>query len=173
MAAQMRLRTMIGPVFAAVFAAVLTVAPPGARAGLADGMFAYDQGDYDTAFSEWTPLAEDGDAVAQGLLGLLYRGSRGIAPDFAESAKWYRRAAAQCNPHAQYNIGVMYMRGQGVARDDVQAYMWLDLAARDIATQADGTNSASRQRDALAKRMTETEVGEARRLGDAWEPTAE
>ncbi len=65
------------------------------------------------------------------------------------------------------------MRGQGVARDDVQAYMWLDLAARGIVTQADGTNSASRQRDALAKRMTETEVGEARRLGDAWEPTAE
>ena len=70
-----------------VLATLLATSP--ARADLAAGMFAYDQGDYATALAEWTPLAEDGDPTAQALLGLMYRGTPGIQADNAVSAGWY------------------------------------------------------------------------------------
>lgn len=149
----------------AVLAVTLSAMAP-ACADLAAGMFAYDQGDYATALAEWLPLAESGDPTAQGLLGLLYRGTPGIPTDHVASARWYRRAAEQGHPHAQYNLGLAYLSGQGVEPDDVQAYMWLNLAARGIPADADGTNSASRRRDALALRMTAAEIAEAARRSE-------
>ncbi len=153
---------------AAVLVLMMLPATSPARADLAAGMFAYDQGDYATALAEWTPLAEDGDPTAQALLGLMYRGTPGIQADNAVSADWYRRAAEQGHPHAQYNLGLAYQSGRGVARDDVAAHMWLDLAARGIPTGPDGSNAASQRRDALAIRMTPAEVAEATRQAENW-----
>jgi hypothetical protein len=39
-----------------------------AYAGFAEGLAAYNQGDYATALKEWRPLAEKGKAFAQSLL---------------------------------------------------------------------------------------------------------
>ena len=36
------------------------------------GLDAYEKGDYDNALKEWRPLAEQGDATAQYMLGLTY-----------------------------------------------------------------------------------------------------
>jgi len=153
---------------AAMFVLVTLLANSPARADLASGMFAYDQGDYTTALAEWTPLAEDGDPTAQALLGLMYRGTPGIQADNAVSAGWYRRAAQQGHPHAQYNLGLAYQSGRGVEQDDVAAHMWLDLAARGIPTGPDGSNAASQRRDALAAQMSPAEVAEAVRQADSW-----
>lgn len=150
----------------------LLPAPP-ARADLAAGMFAYDQGDYATAMAEWKPLAEQGDPTAQGLLGLLYRGTPGTPADEAESVRWYRLAAEQGHPHAQYNLGLAYLAGRGVEQDDIAAYMWLDLAAHGIPTGPDGTNSASQRRDALAARMSPSDIAEAARQAENWTATAQ
>ena len=147
-----------------VLAALLAAMP--ARADLAAGMLAYDQGDYATALAEWRPLAKRGDATAQALLGLMYRGTPGMAADEAMSAQWYRRAAEQGHAHAQYNLGLATLNGRGVEQDDVAAYMWLDLAARGIATGPDGGNSASRRRDALAARMSAADIAEAKRRAE-------
>ena len=49
-----------------VLAALLAAMP--ARADLAAGMLAYDQGDYATALAEWRPLAKRGDATAREIL---------------------------------------------------------------------------------------------------------
>ena len=40
-----------------------------ALADIAKGVKAYQRGDYTTAFNEWLPLAEQGDAKAQNHLG--------------------------------------------------------------------------------------------------------
>ena len=149
----------------------MSLAAP-ARADLATGMFAYDQGDYATALAEWTPLAEGGDATAQALLGLMYRGNPGMAADDAISTEWYRRAAEQGHAHAQYNLGLAYLAGRGVEQDDIAAYMWLDLAAQGIPTSADGTNTASQRRDALAESMTAEEIAEANRRSESWTTAA-
>ena len=40
------------------------------------GLAAYRAGDFAAALAEWKPLAKQGDADAQGLLGIMYRGLR-------------------------------------------------------------------------------------------------
>ena len=65
--------------------------------------------------------AEQGDAVAQSLLGLMYRDGEGVTRDLAEAAQWFRKAAEQGNSGAQYVLGVMYADGDGVAKDSTEA----------------------------------------------------
>lgn len=165
-----RIRLTLSARAVMLLAALLAAAP--ARADLADGMFAYDQGDYATALAEWTPLAENGDPTAQALLGLMYRGTPGMAADDAVSAAWYRRAAEQGHALAQYNLGLAYLAGRGVPRDDIAAHMWLDLAAGGIPTGPDGSSTASQRRDALAARMSAAEIAEARRRSENWTAAA-
>ena len=49
-----------------------------AWADLDDGLTSYQRGDYATAFREWLPLAEQGDALAQQYLGNMYATGRGV-----------------------------------------------------------------------------------------------
>ncbi|MEO0410447.1 MAG: hypothetical protein AAF221_01230 [Pseudomonadota bacterium] len=42
---------------------------------------------------------------------------------------WYKKAAAQGDVPAQFNLGVMYAHGQGVWPDELLAQMWFILAA--------------------------------------------
>lgn len=56
------------------------------RADIADGLAAYDAGDYATAVEEWRPLAEAGDTEAQVALAGLYLSGLGVPTDAAEAA---------------------------------------------------------------------------------------
>jgi TPR repeat protein len=61
----------------AVALSIVCLATP-AWADYEAGWDAYNRGDYGTAFRGWLPLAEQGDANAQLLLGILYdKGQRG------------------------------------------------------------------------------------------------
>jgi len=73
--------------------------------------------------------ADGGDADAQFGLGLHYGSAGGDAADFAEAARWYRKAADQDFALAQYNLGVMFALGQGVPQDDASAVGWIRKAA--------------------------------------------
>ncbi len=90
---------------------------------------AYAKGRYSLALRLLQPLAEQGDARAQAVLGLIYYHGRGVKQDDAEAAKWFRLAADQDEPRAQFNLGVMHAEGQGVPQDYVQAIKWYRLAA--------------------------------------------
>jgi hypothetical protein len=59
----------------------------------------------------------------------MYSNGRGVAKDDAIAVTWFRRAAEQGNPAAQYNLGVMYFYGRGVARDHGAALEWYLAAA--------------------------------------------
>ena len=78
-----------------------------------DGWDAYERQDYKTAYKLWLPLAEQGDADAQVLLGEMYDKGQGVPQDYKESIKWYRLSAEQGDAIAQYNLGVMYGKGHG------------------------------------------------------------
>jgi TPR repeat protein len=70
----------------------------GAETPLAEGDYnaeraAYKQGDYATAVREWRPLAKQGHAHAQFMLGVMYRKGQGVPQDDAESVRWSRKAA--------------------------------------------------------------------------------
>ncbi len=126
------------------------------------GVDAYQTGDYLTALREFRELAEQGDARAQTLLGVMYRDGQGVAQDYAEAVKWSRLAAEQGNATAQYNLGVIYGKGQGVAQDYVTAHMWYNIAA------ASGNEGAGGLRDFLAKQMTSEDVSKAQKLAREW-----
>jgi len=90
---------------------------------------AYEAGDYETVYREIKLFAEQGDARAQRILGLMYKNGQGVAQDYKEAVKWYRLAAEQGFADAQYNLGVMYYEGKGVTQDFKEAVKWYRLAA--------------------------------------------
>ncbi len=59
------------------------------------GCDAYERGDYDTAFKEFQPLAEQGEMVAQWSLGVMYERGRGVPKDSVQAYRWYTLAAGQ------------------------------------------------------------------------------
>jgi TPR repeat protein len=59
----------------------------------------------------------------------------------------------------------MYYSGNGVPQDYIQAHMWLNLAA------SEGNETASQDREILAKSMTPDQLAEAHRLAREWKPT--
>ena len=90
-----------------------------------DGYDAYQKGDYKTAFNEFKPLAEQGDASAQYNLGVMYDNGKGVLKDYKEAVKWYRKAAEQGLASAQGNLGAMYANGHGVLKDLSKAKHWI------------------------------------------------
>ncbi len=60
-----------------------------------EGCDAYERGDYDTAFKEFQPLAEQGEMVAQWSLGVMYERGRGVPKDSVQAYRWYTLAASQ------------------------------------------------------------------------------
>ncbi|MFW9297617.1 tetratricopeptide repeat protein, partial [Glaesserella parasuis] len=55
----------------------------------------YEQQNYQAAFPMFKELAEQGDAVAQFNLGVMYDKGRGVNQDYHQAAKWYQKAAEQ------------------------------------------------------------------------------
>ena len=111
--------------------------------------------------------AEQGDAEAQSVLGLMYTLGLGVPQDKQEAVKWYRRAAEQGYAHGQFSLGVMYYFGEGVPKDHVLAYKWFNLAA------AQGNKNAAELRDVLATEMTPSQIAEAQRLAKEFKPKKE
>ena len=93
------------------------------------GEDAFHRGDYATALREWHPLAEQGQAVAQYQLGLLYANGQGVTKDDAKARQWYEKAAVQGHTEAQVNLGVLLMYARGGQQDYKMAVYYLRLAA--------------------------------------------
>ncbi len=80
--------------------------------------------------TETSIRAENGDAVAQYTLGTMYQGGRGVAQDYAEAVKWYRKSADQGYAPAEARLAGMYRGGYGgLPQDDAQADDWDHKAA--------------------------------------------
>ncbi|MDT3776658.1 tetratricopeptide repeat protein [Nitrospira sp. MA-1] len=98
-------------------------------AGFEEGEEAYLQENFSAALSEWRPLAEEGHAEAQNMLGYMYRYGQGVTQDFEQARLWYRRAADLGNARAQNNLGAMYRQGLGMPQDYQEAFRWFLRAA--------------------------------------------
>lgn len=70
-----------------------------------------------------------GDATAQFNLGVCYQNGFGVVKNFAEAAKWYRKAAEQNDAAAQHNLGACYFVGSGVILDYEEAVKWYRKAS--------------------------------------------
>jgi TPR repeat protein len=58
-----------------------------------DGMAAYNRGDYMPAIRLFRPLAEQGNAKAQNVLGVMFRKGEGVAKSPARAHMWFSLAA--------------------------------------------------------------------------------
>ena len=73
--------------------------------------------------------AEQGDAEARFVLGMLYAYGTGVRQDYAQARLWFEEAAAQGHAEAQHKLGEMYARGWGVRQDGAKALVWYEKAA--------------------------------------------
>ncbi len=148
--------------------------------------------------------AEQGTAAAQYDLGSMYYwGWFGVPQDFAEGAKWWRKAADQGFSPAQFWLAHMYALGYGVPQDYAEAMKWYRLAADQGLGDAQdelaymyvnghgvpkdyvlaymwlnlaapqGISGAAKERDDLAQHMTPEQIAEAQKLASEWKPTAQ
>jgi uncharacterized protein len=86
--------------------------------------------DKDTEIAKRKAWAEQGDLRAQLNLGDMYFFGKGVPKNLAEAAKWYRKAAEQGNPDAQYDLYLTYITDQGISKKDLpEALKWLRKAA--------------------------------------------
>ena len=116
----------------------LLLGVPSYSADFNKGLTAAQSGDFATALKEWKPLAEEGNAVAQNNLGLMYHNGWGVPQDYKEAVYWYRLAVEQGYAIAQYNLGLMYEKGKGVPQDDKEAVRLYRLAAEQGYADAQG-----------------------------------
>ena len=66
---------------------------------------AYDTQNYKVAFNIYSALAEQGNDVAQNMLGIMYRDGLWIPPDRSEAIRWFNISAVQGNAYGQSNLG--------------------------------------------------------------------
>jgi uncharacterized protein len=90
---------------------------------------ALGRADYESGIRLLRPLAEQGDALAQFILGFMYGEGKGVPQDHEKAVKWYRLAADQGYAAAQNNLGIRYSNGWGVPKDEAQAVAWFRRAA--------------------------------------------
>ena len=136
------------------------IGSPGLSVGadFQNGLTAFQSGDYASAFREWVPLAKQGNASAQGNLGVLYEKGLGVPRDSKTAMKWYSLAAKQGLSSAQYNLFVLFFYGRGVAKDYVRALAWANIAA------SSGNKDAIKAREVAKKRMTPPQIAKAQKL---------
>lgn len=93
--------------------------------------------------ADYKIFAEEGDESAQYHLGIIYRDGQGVPQDYAESAKWFRKAATQKTTSSdrangtrffyivasQAALGSMCYYGLGVPQDYAEALKWYRKAA--------------------------------------------
>lgn len=192
----------VGALVAAVLMTLCFAAP--VEAGPSDyGIAAYSSGDYATAAQLLQPLAAQGYADAQNVLGIMFENGRGVPQDYAEALNWYRMAANQGSAAAQYNLAGMYQGGKGVEQNYVEAVKWYRRAAdqglaggqlllgtmykfgmvvpKDAVraymwfnlASAQGLQGAEEARDEVARQMTATQIAEAQNLSREWRPKPE
>ena len=83
----------------------------------------------DEALLWFRKAAEQGDAIAQFNLGLLYYYGDGVPQDYVKAASWYRKAAEQGYAGAQAGLAALYYKGEGVSQDYTATAFWFRKAA--------------------------------------------
>lgn len=81
------------------------------------------------AFQVFQKSAENGDASAQNMLGMMYLDGEGVSTNKVLGARWVERSARQGNMIAEGVLGRLYMDGEGVQKNYTTAAMYLERAA--------------------------------------------
>ena len=94
-----------------------------------DDMTVLNQEGFDKQLLE----AYEGNPESQFKLALFFTKQ---TPDYKKAAYWYKQAARQGMPNAQYNLGHFYLQGLGVEQDTAKTISWWEQAAHQDYTPA-------------------------------------
>jgi uncharacterized protein len=108
------------------------------------------------------PLADQGNAQAQYLIGTLYFKGWGVPQDDTVALKWFRLSADQGSHNGLGALGSMYFMGRGVPQDYVLAHMYFNLSA--------ARGGSAERRDSVLQLMTPTQIAEAQKMAREWKP---
>jgi TPR repeat protein len=111
--------------------------------------------------------ADAGDLNAQYNLAVIYYEGTLVQQSYGKALAWYKRAADQGNAKAQHNLGLMLANGIGTPQDRVEAYKWFELSGSDDAI------AATTEMQAIAPRMTKTEIAQAQERAELWRANLE
>jgi TPR repeat protein len=114
--------------FFSILMAMLWVSPV-LCADFQKGLDAHRKEDYATAFREWMPLAEQGDARAQYFVGGLYSFGRGVERNDKQAMYWTRKSAENGYANAIYSIAEQYQLGFRVDKDINESIRWYEKLA--------------------------------------------
>lgn len=160
---------------------------------------AYALGHMQQALNGYLLLAEEGFALAQFQLGVMYFKGQGVDQDFTQAQTWFTKAAEQGNTEAQINLGFIFDQGLGVVQNHKKAFFWYRKAGEQGDANAqfnlglmceegqgvvqdfieahkwynlagsNGHESATSNRENLEKRMTPTQIAEAQKRAIEWQ----
>jgi mono/diheme cytochrome c family protein len=106
--------------------------------GLQEGIDAYLQRDYDSAFATLSPAATTKNPLVQNLVGIMLYEGRGTTANPLAAHKLFHSAAALGVMDASRNLGILHTVGApGVPVDYVEAKVWFNAA-----TAGDNQNAA-------------------------------
>ena len=140
------------------------------------GMMYVDVKNYVEAARWFQRAGDQGIALAQFSLGMMYYEGKGVSQNYLEAARWLQRAANQGFGPAQAVVGAMYARAQGVPQDYVQAYMWLNLAAVGETYGAEMREidaAVAETRDIVAARLSPAQRAQAEEMARNWRPESQ
>ena len=116
------------------------------------------QKDVIQAASWYRKAADQGNAVAQSVLGAMYESGTGVPENDIEGVKWTRKSADQGYAKAQDTLAMMYYLGTGVPQDNVKSYTWWSIA------QINGYGKPKAYVRKLRKTMTSDQIAKAEKL---------
>lgn len=88
----------------------------------------FESGDYNKALKLIEPMAIQGVARAQLLLGTMYSDGLGVKRNNTKAFKWFHKAGEQDQISAFYPLYDIYRKGKGVKKDNIEALKWLSKA---------------------------------------------
>ena len=154
--------------------------------------------DYEKAATLLKPMAEKGNALAQGALGQFYLKGLGVKQDFVQAMRWLEKASANGDSESSFTLAIMSETGVGATKDQVRAARMLEKASEQRNKKAPillalkyyegvgvpkdkvfahawsnigaafGDEDSKKLRDEIEKMMSISEVQEAQRAAREW-----
>ena len=112
-------------------AALSMVAQAAFGSHIAEGIAAYENGEFKQAYTVFTSHADTTNPKALYYLSALYLSGKGVDQDEFMAFEYCKKAAEEGLVEAQFQLGVMYLDGVGTmnGENEIMALEWLWKAA--------------------------------------------
>ena len=141
-----------------LLAFLMTIGSTVAAQDYQEGYDAFMFGQDAKALRIFQPLAAQGHAKAQFMLGTMYQFGHGVIEDHKAALDWFHLSAIQGNNGGQHGLGVMYMQGIAILANNIKSHMWFNIGS------ANGHSQSAHWRDKVEKKMTPTDISKAQAM---------